>query len=27
VPIVFKETGLKGFQETAFITAYAYLAK
>ena len=27
VPIDFKETGLKGFQETAFITAYAYLAK
>lgn len=27
VPIDFKETGLKGFQEPAFNTAYAYLAK
>ncbi|MBY0419469.1 MAG: DUF3010 family protein [Pararheinheimera sp.] len=27
MPIVFKETGLKGFQETAFITAYCFLAK
>ena len=25
VPIDFKETGLKGFQEVAFTTAYAYL--
>jgi len=25
VPVVFKETGLKAFQETAFTTAYAYL--
>lgn len=25
VPIVFKDTGLKAFQETAFTTAYAYL--
>ncbi|WP_337841763.1 DUF3010 family protein [Rheinheimera sp.] len=27
VPIDFKETGLKGFQEPAFISAYAFLAK
>lgn len=27
IPIDFKETGLKGFQEPAFITAYAYLSK
>jgi hypothetical protein len=25
IPIDFKETGLKGFQEVAFTTAYAYL--
>lgn len=25
LPIDFKDTGLKGFQETAFTTAYAYL--
>tara|TARA_R110002072_G_scaffold283828_1_gene447488 strand:+ start:27973 stop:28419 length:447 start_codon:yes stop_codon:yes gene_type:complete len=24
IPIAFDETGLKGFQETAFVTAYAY---
>jgi len=27
VPVDFKDTGLKGFQETAFIIAYAFLAK
>ncbi|MBV2130359.1 DUF3010 family protein [Arsukibacterium indicum] len=27
LPVDFKDTGLKGFQETAFITAYAFLAK
>lgn len=27
IPVDFKETGLKGFQEPAFNTAYAYLAK
>ena len=27
IPIDFKETGLKGFQEVAFTTAYAYLIK
>jgi len=27
VPIEFKETGLKGFQEPAFISAYAFLTK
>lgn len=27
IPVDFKETGLKGFQEPAFISAYAYLAK
>jgi hypothetical protein len=27
LPVDFKETGLKGFQETAFIVAYAFLAK
>lgn len=25
LPVNFKETGLKGFQESAFITAYSYL--
>jgi len=27
LPVDFKDTGLKGFQETAFIIAYAFLAK
>lgn len=27
LPVLFKDTGLKGFQETAFITAYAFLAR
>ena len=27
LPVDFKETGLKVFQETAFLAAYAYLAK
>ena len=27
IPVDFKATGLKAFQETAFLTAYAFLAK
>ncbi|MDX1678378.1 DUF3010 family protein [Arsukibacterium sp.] len=27
LPVDFKDTGLKGFQETAFIAAYAFLAR